>query len=408
VLGKEPYMQMPMQFLADQKGQARDYHSFFRIFAQVSKAIHAGENSDDILRNIVAHIQQLLDAKGCIYWILDRDRQNIVGKHSQGFSYKSLEEMDYQTLTALFSRVEQPLAYVADARNDPRIPDRERLGKRRVGSISAMFFDIAGAIEGILAVYFHDQRQLSEEQIELISALGEQGAIALQKAMSFDEKMLHTMRQMVEGLAMALEAKDEQTHGHSVRVAALAKLVAEEMGLGIGEVETIYHGGLLHDIGKIGMEDNILQRLGILDKKELDIVRKHPEIGAKITKPLNALSNLEPLILHHHERYDGSGYPKGLRGRDIPEGARILTVCDAFETMLAGRRHLAAMSIEDAAINLSNDSGRHFDPRVVKALFSGLIKHPEVLNLSEAARQILSKHREQVRFVATFGEASFF
>jgi putative nucleotidyltransferase with HDIG domain len=277
-----------------------------------------------------------------------------------------------------------------------------------VGSISALFFAIVGSIEGILAVYFHDQRQLSEEQVELVAALGEQGAIALQKAMSFDEKMLHNMRQMVEGLAMALEAKDEQTHGHSVRVAGLARVVARELGLCDGEVETIYHGGLLHDIGKIGMEDAILQRLGILDKKENDLVRKHPEIGAKITKPLNILSNLEPLILHHHERYDGTGYPKGLRGRDIPLGARILTACDAFETMLAGRRHLAAMSVEDAANNLSNDSGSHFDPRIVKALFAGLIKQPEVLDLSEAELQILAKHREQVRFVASFGEASFF
>lgn len=398
-----------MQLELDHDTTERDQHrSFFKIFAQISKSIHLGESSDDILRNIVTHIQQLLNAKGCIYWIVEREKQLIVGKHCQGFSYKSLEEMDCQTLTTLFPRGEGPSVCIADARSDPRIPDRERFGKRRVGSISALFFDIAGALEGILAVYFHDQRQLSEEQIELVTALGEQGAIALQKAMSFDEKMLANMRQMVEGLAMALEAKDEQTHGHSVRVAGLARMVAEEMGLGNGEVETIYHGGLLHDIGKIGMEDTILQRLGILDKKEMDIVRKHPEIGAKITKPLNILSNLEPLILHHHERFDGSGYPKGLRGRDIPLGARILTACDAFETMLAGRRHLAAMSIDDAAANLSKESGRHFDPKVVRALFSGLLKSPQTLDLNEQALQALAKHKEDMRFVASFSEASFF
>lgn len=401
-------MYSTMQFPAGFDMEGRDHRSFFRIFAQISKAIHAGESSDDILHNIAGHIQQLLDAKGCIYWIVDRDKRSIVGKHSQGFNYRSLEEMDYATLVNIFSRDELPLVYIADARNDPRIPDRERLGKRRVGSISALWFGIAGSIEGILAVYFHDQRQLNEEQLELVSALGEQGAIALQKAMSFDEKMIASMRQMVEGLAMALEAKDEQTHGHSVRVAALAKLVAEEMGLGEGEVETIHHGGLLHDIGKIGMEDAILQRLGILNKKELDLVRKHPEIGARITKPLNFLSNLEPLILHHHERYDGSGYPKGLRGGDIPLGARILTVCDAFETMLAGRKHLAAMSIDDAASNLSKESGRHFDPKAVRALFSGLMKKPHVLGLNEQEQKTLTRHRDEVRFVATFNEASFF
>lgn len=384
------------------------YKTFFKVFSQVSKAIHSGEKSTDILHTIVAHIKEILEAKGCIYWIIDRDKENIVTKYSHGFSYRSLEEMDYVTLVNLFDNSQGRLVFIEDARNDPRIPDLERLGKRRVGSITGIFFDIAGSLEGILAVYFHDRRLLSEDQLELVSALGEQGAIALQKAISFDEKLIENMRRMVEGLAMALEAKDEQTHGHSVRVASLARLVAKEMGLTDSEIETIYHGGMLHDIGKIGMEDTILQRLGLLSKSEMDVVRRHPEIGAKITKPLNFLSNVEPLILHHHERFDGSGYPDGLKGRDIPLGARILTVCDAFETMLAGRRYLAGMSVDDAAHNLSSEGGRHFDPQIVKALFSGLIKHPEVLDLNETARRSLENHREQVRFVANFKETAFF
>lgn len=384
------------------------YRTFFKVFSQVSKAIHSGENSPEILHQIVAHIKEILQAKGCIYWIIDRDKQTIVTKYSHGFSYRSLEEMDFPTLLGLFDRSLGPLSFIEDARLDPRIPDLERLGKRRVGSISGLFFDIAGSLEGILAVYFHDRRELDADELELISALGEQGAIALQKSISFDEKMIENMRRMVEGLAMALEAKDEQTHGHSVRVAGLARLVATELGLNETEIETIYHGGLLHDIGKIGMEDVILQRLGILSKSEMDVVRRHPEIGARITRPLNFLSNVEPLILHHHERFDGSGYPDGLKGRDIPLGARILTACDAFETMLAGRRHLAKMSVEDAAHHLSSEGGRHFDPQVVKALFSGLGKSPEVLGLDETARRTLLNHREQVRFISTFKESVCF
>lgn len=384
------------------------YKAFFKIFAQVSKAIHSGEKSPEIMHNIVAHIKDILAAKGCIYWIIDRDKRAIVTKYSHGFSYRSLEEMDYGTLIGLFDRGWGPLSFIEDARHDPRIPDLERLGKRRVGSISGIYFDIAGSLEGILAIYFHDRREMSPEELELVSALGEQGAIALQKAISFDEKMIENMRNMVEGLAMALEAKDEQTHGHSVRVASLARLVAEQLGLGEVEVETVYHGGLLHDIGKIGMEDVILQRLGILSKSEMDVVRRHPEIGAKITRPLNLLCDVEPLILHHHERFDGSGYPEGLKGRDIPLGARILTACDAFETMLAGRRHLAGMSIEDAAHNLSKESGRHFDPQVVKALFSGLINYPEILGLNDSDRRSLENSRDQVRFVANYTETSFF
>jgi putative nucleotidyltransferase with HDIG domain len=383
------------------------YKAFFKIFTQVSKAIHSGEKSPEILYNIVTHIKEILEAKGCIYWIVDRERRTIVTKYSHGFSYRSLEEIDYATLTSLFDGTNGPLSFIEDARNDPRIPNLERLGKRRVGSISGMYFDIAGPLQGILAIYFHDRRELSGDQFELVSALGEQGAIALQKAISFDEEMIANMRRMVEVLAMALEAKDEQTHGHSVRVAGLARLVAKEMGLNDAEVETIYHGGMLHDIGKIGMEDTILQRLGILSKSEMDVVRKHPEIGAKIARPLNFLSDIEPLILHHHERFDGSGYPEGLKGQDIPLGARILTTCDAFETMLAGRRHLAGMSIEDAAYNMSREGGRHFDPQVVKALFTGLVKYPETLGLNDSARLSIEACREEMR-CANFKEKSHF
>jgi putative nucleotidyltransferase with HDIG domain len=384
---------------------SEEYRTFFKVFAQVSKAIHSGEQSPEILAQIVTNIKEILGAKGCIYWIIDRSGQKIISSFSHGFSYRSLEEMDYPTLTSLFDRNHGQLTFVEDARNDRRIPDKERLGKRRVGSISGIFFDIVSSLEGILAIYFHDRHELTEEELELVTALGEQGALALQKAISYDEKTMENLRQMVEGLTMALEAKDEQTHGHSVRVARLAKIVAKEMGLSEVEVKTVYHGGLLHDIGKIGMGDEILQRLGILNKNEMDIIRRHPEIGAKITRPLNFLSAVEPLILHHHERFDGSGYPDGLKGRAIPLGARILTACDAFETMLAGRRHLVAMTVEDAAHNLNNEAGRHFDPEVVKALFTALIHAPEVLDLSSDACLSLEKYRQQVRFIAPYNNS---
>jgi HD-GYP domain-containing protein (c-di-GMP phosphodiesterase class II) len=124
------------------------------------------------------------------------------------------------------------------------------------------------------------------------------------------------------------------------------------------------------------MNDDILERLGILSRKEMDIVKQHPEIGARITKPLIFLSDVTPLILHHHERYDGSGYPDGLKNSNIPLGARILTVCDAFETMLAGRKHFARMNLEDAVVNLQQGAGSHFDPGVVEALFSALLNRP--------------------------------
>ena len=362
---------------------SEDYTTFFRVFSQVSKAIHSGENTTEILENIVKNIKEILGAKGCVYWIVDHAGQKIETMISDGFPYRNLTNVDYQTLNKIFDPAEGAVVFIEDAKTDPRIPELDSIGKKSVGSIAGMFFEIIGSFSGILAVYFYNHRVLSSSELEIITALGEQGAIALHKARSYDEKMLQNLRQMVEGLTLALEAKDESTHGHSVKVAQYAKLIGEELSLPVSEVETIYHGGLLHDIGKIGMNDDILERLGILSRSEMDIVKQHPVIGARITQPLAFLDDVVPLILHHHERYDGSGYPDGLRGDEIPVGARILTVCDAFETMLAGRKHFTKMSLEDAVINLQQGAGYQFDPKILAALFTALLKKPQMLELYE-------------------------
>ncbi len=375
-----------------------DYTTFFRVFSQVSKAIHSGENTTEILENIVRNIKEILGAKGCVYWIVDHAGEKIETMISHGFPYRNLTNVDYRTLHTIFDPAAGPLVFIEDARTDPRIPELDTIGKKSVGSIAGMFFEIVGPFTGILAVYFYNRRQLSASEMEIITALGEQGAIALHKARTYDEKMLQNLRQMVEGLTLALEAKDESTHGHSVKVAQYAKLIAEELCLPVAEVERIYHGGLLHDIGKIGMNDDILERLGILSRSEMDIVRQHPVIGARIAQPLSFLDDVVPLILHHHERYDGSGYPDGLKGEEIPVGARILTVCDAFETMLAGRKHFNRMSLEDAVVNLQQGAGHQFDPKILKALFTALLKKPQLIESFENGSTItcLKNYRQKL------------
>ena len=377
---------------------AEDYATFFRVFSQVSKAIHSGENTSEILENIVKNIKEILGAKGCVYWIVDQAKEQIETMISHGFPYRNLTNVDYGTLRTIFDPAEGSVILIEDAKTDPRIPELDSIGKKSVGSIAGMFFEIVGPLSGILAVYFYNRRQLSTSELEIITALGEQGAIALHKARSYDEKMLQNLRQMVEGLTLALEAKDESTHGHSVQVALYAKAIAEELCLPGAEIERIYHGGLLHDIGKIGMHDDILERLGILTRSEMDIVRQHPVIGARIAQPLSFLDDVVPLILHHHERYDGSGYPDGLKGEKIPVGARILTVCDAFETMLAGRKHFNRMSVEDAVVNLQQGAGHQFDPKILEALFAALLKRPELIESYEngSTRTCLKNYKEKL------------
>lgn len=386
----------------------REYSKFFEVFTRVSKAIHTGENTDEILERIVTHISDILNAKGCIYWIVDQGQKSITNKISNGFSYRNLAEIDYTTLTAIFDQGDQDFVYIEDAMYDPRIPNLDKIGKKRVGSIHAIFFDIVRDFRGILAVYFTETRQLTDGEEDIVRALGEQGAIALQKSLSYDEKMLDALKQVVEGFTLALEAKDEQTHGHSVRVASFARQVARSAGLTKSQIETVYHGGLLHDIGKIGMNDQILERLGILSRKEMDIVRQHPIIGARIVQPLIFLNDVEPLIRHHHERWDGTGYPDGLKGEDIPLQARILTVCDAFETMLAGRKHFERMKLEDAIVNLQLGASSQFDPNIVLALFDVLEQQPEIAGATKAAVGCIQIHKRRLKNSQTRKAASMF
>ncbi len=386
----------------------QDYVQLFKVFAKVSKAIHSGENTTQILESIVSNITELLSAKGCIFWIVDQSQKKIKNKISHGFSYRSLVEIEYETLVNIFDQQDSEHIFIEDSMYDNRIPNLERIGKKKVGSVTALFIDIVGDYRGVLAVYFKDTRKLTENELDIVSALGEQGAIALQKNFSFDEKMVVAFRQMVEGFTLALEAKDEQTHGHSVRVAQFAKLIAKEMSLSDSEIETIYHGGLLHDIGKIGMNDDILERLGILSRKEMDIVKQHPLIGARITQPLVFLSGVEPLIRHHHERFDGSGYPDGFKGDAIPLGARILTVCDAFETMIAGRKYFSKIKVEDAIINLQLGAGSHFDPSVVLALFSIIENSPETVGSNDSVKGSISIHKRNIKNRLNTRAASLF
>ena len=365
------------------------YHSFFKLFAKVSKKIHSGRDVTDILKCIVENITDIMAAKGCIYWILNHQKKIITTKISHGFDYRSLSETDYQTVLTIFD-MKEPHVFIEDARNDTRIPDLERLGKRRVGSVTGLFFDITKPYSGILAVYFSQYRPLDSNEFELVSALGEQGALALQKAIGYDEKMMEVYRQIVEGFTLAIEAKDQITHGHSQRVATLSELTARKMELDEHEVKNIYHAGILHDIGKIGMEDTVLERLGNLSPDELSAVHQHPVLGAKILSPLSFFSEIEPLVRHHHELYDGTGYPDGKKGDDIPLGARIITVCDAFETMISGSPQLPKNNLSFAIQALQEGVGIRFDPKIVQAFFAVIQENPNVVDIKESMESSLA------------------
>ncbi|MEH0020451.1 MAG: HD domain-containing phosphohydrolase [Desulfobacter sp.] len=384
----------PFSYQRDHSGETDTadarFREYFRIFSRISKQIHTNTKTEEILACIVENITEVLGAKGCIFWILDRSGQNIRTKISHGFDYQSLSRVDYPTLMTLFEPGTQSPIAITDVRNDNRIPDLERLGKRLINAITGMYFDIAGPYTGLLAVYFTGSRRLDSHELELVTALGEQGAIALEKAMGYDREMLELCGQIIEGFALAIEAKDPVTHGHSLTVARLARATAEHMALDEETTRRVYHAAILHDIGKIATRDNILDRLGRLNKTEMGTIRQHPVRGADILKPLTFLGDIAPLVRSHHELFNGTGYPDGKKGEDIPLGARILTVCDAFETMITGRPGLPKKKMASALADLQQGAGTRFDPGVVRAFFEMIRKRSDILEAGECIDHCLN------------------
>ena len=185
-----------------------------------------------------------------------------------------------------------------------------------------------------------------------------------------DVRRLYRQQQRAIGqsllaLANALEAKDASTRGHSERVAELGRCIATSLGLDAEHVAAVGEAGLLHDIGKIGVPDAILLKPGSLTDDDWEAMRRHPVVGAQIVAPFEFFARSTPLIRHHHERWDGSGYPDGLVGRSTPLGARIVAVADVFDALTSTRPYRAALSTDAAIERLAAEAGRTLDPDVV-------------------------------------------
>jgi len=186
-------------------------------------------------------------------------------------------------------------------------------------------------------------------------------------------------------LSRTVEARDHYTEKHLYRVADRSVVVARRMGMTEREIESVRLGGLLHDLGKIAVPDRVLHKPSALDRAEYALVKRHPEAGAEIVRPLRAFNGPELTVLHHHERFDGTGYPYGLRGEEIPLAARIVAVADSFDAMTTDRPYRAALRVDEALQRLDDGRGEQWDPLVVDifvAQYVGSVESRKVANES--------------------------
>ncbi|MCJ7747367.1 MAG: response regulator [Desulfobacterales bacterium] len=211
-----------------------------------------------------------------------------------------------------------------------------------------------------------EKKRLEEEIVAYrshLERLVEERTTKLQQAYRILKKAhLDSVKVLVE----AIDAKDPYTRGHSDRVTRMSLKIAFQLGFAEDRLESLEYGALLHDIGKIGIKDEVLQKPGTLDSEEYQYIQEHPLIGIKIIEGLDFFKDKIPMIRHHHEHYDGSGYPDGLLGAAIPLEARIIAVPDAFDAMTSVRPHRGMMPLQDVLMELEKCKGTQFDPKVLE------------------------------------------
>jgi putative nucleotidyltransferase with HDIG domain len=225
---------------------------------------------------------------------------------------------------------------------------------------------LQNGLDGVVIVTDKTHGDFEEQDVQMLVAVGSQAAVAIEN---------HQLRQELQGaylttitvLADAVEAKDAYTAGHCERVARYARAIGEVMGLSARDLSVVYCGGLLHDVGKIGVSDGLLNKPGLLLPEERELVHSHVRVGHDLVSKVTILKAAADAVLYHHEWFDGSGYPDGLRGDEIPLTARIVSVADSYSAMVDRRSYKEPLSPERARAELERCAGIQFDPQVVEA-----------------------------------------
>jgi putative nucleotidyltransferase with HDIG domain len=302
----------------------------------------------------------------------------------------------------LFADDGQAEAQVAFPTHDPSITHPRALIQQAVNSRQTIYLSesenvskIAIPIQtmqrcyGVLWMEFDEANEDTRRPADEIHILVNQAAVALERQILLEETqrqkddISHAYEDLLHVLTKALDTRDEKTEEHSERVTRLAMRLGGELGLTGRELQDLRLGSLLHDIGKIGVPDHILNKPGALDADEWVKMREHPEKGAKMIEEVESLKKALPVIYYHQERWDGSGYPENRRGEEIPLLARIFAVADVFDALTSNRPYRAAISADKALAYLEEQAGKQFDPQVV-ACFTSMIRQGPTLPVTTA------------------------
>lgn len=367
-----------VEALEHTRSQLEEKVAELAMVLEVSQSVTEGLNIGRIAELVAERAMVYLQADSAALMLLD-DGKELSLAAAKGLSEeipKDVKVMVGEGVAGWVAKTGDPLLLDSSRPKDMeflRILDREK-----VRSCICVPLRYENRIVGVMSVTnIVSEQQFTQDNLKVLQIISDIAALAVENLRLF-RKSQRNFLNTVAALAAAIDAKDSYTRGHSERVASYAVAIASEFGLSEQDKTSVETAALLHDIGKIGVPDHILDKPAKLTDKEYMVVKMHPYTGAQIIQPIEMLSDVLPLVLAHHERYDGTGYIEGAEGEQIPIGARIIAVADAFEAMTSERPHRSAFSITKAVAELKEKSGTQFDPEVVKA-FLKVLKQQKVI-----------------------------
>lgn len=359
------------------KLQLLNQRALFDVSHQINSSIDVDEQINILLLTVMG---QLVIETAAIFLVPEED--GALQLHSaKGVAKRDIQLVRLEHEDAMFEYFEQkprPLDLTSASSQVALGSDLRRL--MDMGFVMALPIITGQRLGGLLILGPKaGDRSLDDSDLMLLSSLLSSAGIAMEKAALF-KKLQESYIATIQSLMSAMEAKDTYTRGHTARVSRYALAIAEAMGFSKDALEDVRLGATLHDIGKIGIHEGILNKEGKLTSEELEIMKEHPALGDRILRNISFLQRARKMVRHHHERWDGQGYPDGLKGEEISLGARIVSVADAFDAMTSKRTYSEGMGLEEAIWNLTSKMGTQFyeDAAIVfvRLLRDGLVSLP--------------------------------
>jgi len=352
--------------------------SMLTRFQEIGMSFTKDNDLENFCNLIVEYSTDLLNTKMGSLMLLDKTYNRLEIVAARGISQDVITTTRMQIGEGIAGRVAQsgkPI-YCEDIERDVRFMRHSKV-RYTTRSFISVPLKVKNNVIGVLNVNSkRKNNKFTQRDLKLLSILADQAAVAIENIQLYND-MKNMYLGTIQTLALAIEAKDPYTRGHTERVSKYAVRIARKLNLPQKLIRNIEFAALIHDIGKIGIKDSVLTKPGKLSADEYEAVKEHPRIGEQILAPVAFLTNVAPLVLYHHEHYDGRGYMEGLKGEEIPIGARILNVADSFEAMTSDRPYSKGKSLKEAIRELKAHSGTQFDPKVVEALLEVLKEEKE-------------------------------